>query len=91
MLGFLKKMIGLGANSGPSEEREYKGFLVIGQPIREGATYRIAGLIKKGDQEKPFVRSDTTPSGDEALAISISKGCMIVDQQGEKLFKRHTI
>lgn len=63
----------------------YKGFELQAAPIREGKTWRVAGVIvntASADNEKQdFVRADTCASQDDAIAISLRKARQIVDEQ----------
>ena len=91
MLGFIKKLFSSEGSSGPEAEMEHKGFHIKATPIPEGGQYRVCGVISKGDQEKKFIRSDLIPEAQLACDISMDKAVTIIDQQGDKLFKRHNI
>ena len=65
---------------------EYKGFLIEALPYKEGGQYQLAGRISKDGKEYKFVRADKFSDKDEAADIAISKGQLIVDQSGERIF-----
>ncbi|WP_435103305.1 HlyU family transcriptional regulator [Arhodomonas sp. AD133] len=68
----------------------YKGFEVRAMPRKEGNTWRVAGEIARGEgeqaQTRSFVRADTYPAHDDAVAVSLRKGQQIIDEQGDQLF-----
>ena len=98
MLSTLKAMwnrlTGAGERAAPEEPRleavEYKGYRIRPAPYRSGEQYQTAGVIEKdfpdGVKEHQFVRAETHPSRDEAIAFSLAKGRQIVDQTGERMF-----
>ena len=65
---------------------EYKGFLIEAAPYKDGGQWQLAGRISKDGHEHTFVRADKFTSKDEAADIAISKGQMIIDQSGERIF-----
>ena len=65
---------------------EYKGFLIEATPYKDGAQWQLAGRITKDGREHKFVRADKFSSKDEAADIAISKGQLIIDQSGERIF-----
>lgn len=95
MIKFLQRL--LGGNPGPSEpevaaREHYKGFDLSAAPIREGAAWRVAGSIVKDMEGVPkqheFVRADTYPNRDDAIATSLQKARLLVDERGDGLFKK---
>ncbi|WP_428242655.1 HlyU family transcriptional regulator [Gynuella sp.] len=92
MFGFLKKMFAGGAASAPSESMEYKGYTITACPIPEGGhNYRVCGVISKDGQEKKFIRSDLIPDPKMACDITMDKAMVIINQQGDKIFKLNNI
>ena len=65
---------------------EYKGFTIEATPYKDGGQFQLAGRITKDGKEHKFIRADKFTDRDEAASIAISKGQLIIDQQGDKLF-----
>ena len=69
---------------------EYKGYRIRPEPYRTNGGYQTAGIIEKdtpeGVKEHQFVRADTHPGKDEAIAFAISKAKQIIDLQGDRMF-----
>jgi hypothetical protein len=69
---------------------EYKGYRIRAAPYRTDGHYQTAGIIEKdtpeGVKEHRFVRADTHPSKDDAIAFAISKARQIIDLQGDRMF-----
>ena len=92
----LKAMFsGLGSGSDASEVApaatvEYKGYRIKPAPYRTNGAYQTAGTIEKdgpdGVREHRFIRADTHPSRDDAIAFAISKAKQIIDLQGDRIF-----
>ncbi len=72
--------------AGAAKSLEYKGFLIEAAPYKDGAQWQLAGRISKEGREHKFVRADKFTSRDEAADIAISKGQLIIDQSGERIF-----
>jgi len=76
------------APAGPAIE--YKGYRIRPAPYPAGGVYQTAGIIEKdtpeGVKEHRFVRADTHPSKDDAIAFAIAKAKQIVDLQGDRMF-----
>ena len=93
MLGFLKNLFGGGANPRepePADPVEHEGFIIVAMPRRAGSGWSTEGCIRKevdGEtKEVHFIRADTSPSRDAAVALSISKARKIIDEQGKGVF-----
>ncbi|MEL7116834.1 MAG: HlyU family transcriptional regulator, partial [Pseudomonadota bacterium] len=73
----------------PSES--YKGFEIYVEPISESGGYRIAARIVKdfdGDvKTHQMIRADVTQNQDEARTISLRKAQMLIDEQGDSIFR----
>jgi hypothetical protein len=82
---------GQGAGEGPAEPPiEYKGYRIRPAPYRTNGLYQTAGIIEKdapdGVKQHRFVRADTHPSRDDAVAFAILKAKQIIDLQGDRIF-----
>jgi hypothetical protein len=59
-------------------------------PFESDGRFQTAGVIEKvidGERrEHHFIRADSHASMDQAIEFSLSKGCQIVDQVGERVF-----
>lgn len=98
MFAKLKAMLsGLTAGSGaaaadgpPAAAVEYKGYRIKPAPYLSNGAYQTAGTIEKdgpdGVREHRFVRADTHPNRDDAIAFAISKAKQIIDLQGDRIF-----
>jgi hypothetical protein len=85
-----------GGSAGEREEPvaeavEYKGFRIRPAPYSAKGGYQTAGMIEKdfetGMKEHRFVRAETHPSKDEAANFAITKGKLIIDEQGDSIFR----
>jgi hypothetical protein len=94
-MSFLKKLFGGGGErSAPvakaADPVDYKGFTLIAAPVQDGAQFRVAGRIEKlvGGEMKShrFIRADLFTDRDEAIAATLRKAQLIVDQSGERIF-----
>jgi hypothetical protein len=70
----------------PVQSVEYKGYLIEAQPYKDGGQYQLAGTISKDGRVHRFVRADKFTDKDEAADIAISKGKLIIDQSGDRVF-----
>ena len=98
MFARLKAMFaGLGGGRGgddsdgpPAEAVDYNGYRIRPAPYRTNGVYQTAGIIEKdgpeGTRQHRFVRADTHPSRDDAIAFAISKAKQIIDLQGDRIF-----
>ncbi len=90
---FLGGLMGAGGeSSGPSAAPvEYEGFAIRPDPKREGAQWRMGGVISKevdGEvKEHAFIRADTFGAKEDADTFSIVKAKQIIDEQGDGLFR----
>ncbi len=78
------------AEAAPAETVEYKGYRIKPAPYPNNGVYQTAGTIEKdgpdGVREPRFVRADTPPHRDDAIAFAISKAKQIIDLQGDRIF-----
>ncbi|KRA99034.1 hypothetical protein ASD83_00365 [Devosia sp. Root685] len=97
-MSFWKNLFGGGsaADSAPAgdkalDEESYKGFLIKAIEMRAGSEYQLAGTIEKdvGGELKTykFIRADRMGSKDDLIALALSKGRQIIDEQGEGIFR----
>ena len=82
---------GGGDNAGPPAETvEYNGFRIKPAPYRNNGVFQTAGTIEKdgpdGVREHRFVRADTHPNREDAIAFSVSKAKQMIDLQGDRIF-----
>jgi hypothetical protein len=65
---------------------EYNGYMIEARPYKDGGQWQLAGRISKDGKVHDFVRADKFSSKDEAVDIALSKGRLIVDQSGDRMF-----
>jgi hypothetical protein len=80
-----------GGDGPPADTVDYKGFRIKPAPYRtDGGVFQTAGTIEKdgpdGVRTHRFVRADTHPSRDDAIAFAVSKAKQIIDLQGDRIF-----
>jgi hypothetical protein len=92
-MSFFKKLFGAGsAPAAPAAEPavDHKGYAIIAAPTGEGGQFRVAGRIEKdvGGEKKThtFIRADLFTDRDEAVAATIRKAQLIIDQNGDRMF-----
>jgi hypothetical protein len=96
-MSFLKSLFGGGSKSAEPAgdkvlgEESYKNFLIKAIEMKAGSELQLAGTIEKevGGELKTyrFVRADRMSSRDDLIAIALSKGRQIIDEQGEAIFR----
>ncbi len=96
-MSFLSKLFGGGdkktvaAGDKVLGEESHKGFLIKAIEMRNGTELQLAGIIEKDiDGELKtyrFVRADRMSSRDDLIALALSKGRQIIDEQGTGIFK----
>ena len=88
-MNFLTRLFGKTAPAAP-EPILHKEFRIFPQPIKDGASFRIAARLEKdiGGVVKvhQLVRADTRSNLDEATGASIAKAKQAIDQLGDTLF-----
>jgi hypothetical protein len=91
-MSWLKRIFGAGEAAGASSDaaQEYKGFSILPKPIKEGAQWRLSGIITKEIggvmKEHKFIRADLFSSKDDAVQFALSKAQLIIDQSGDSIF-----
>ncbi len=83
--------LGAGGEGGPPAETvEYKGYRIKPAPYRNNGVFQTAGTIEKdgpdGLREHRFVRADTHPNREDAIAFSVAKAKQMIDLQGDRIF-----
>lgn len=88
-MSFWKKLFGGGSaeTSAPAATMDYKGFLISAEPFKEGGQWQLSGRISKDGKEHRFIRADKFTDKDACAEVAISKGQLIVDQMGERMFQ----
>jgi hypothetical protein len=95
MFSKLKAALGLGGGGAAAAEVaadavEYKGYRIKPAPYRANNQFQTAGVIEKdfpdGVKQHRFIRAETHPSADDAVAFAVTKGKQIIDQQGDRIF-----
>ena len=96
-MSFWKNLFGGGSSSAEPDgdkalgEESYKGFLIKAIEMKAGSELQLAGTIEKdiGGELKTyrFVRADRMTSRDDLIALALSKGRQIIDEQGEAIFR----
>lgn len=87
-MSLLSKLFGSRQKPEPEAEKaeDYKGFVIIPTPIKDGAGWRLSARIELGDRSHTLIRADTINDRDEAVAASVAKAKRMIDEQGERLF-----
>jgi hypothetical protein len=88
-MSFWKKLFGSGTVSSTpvtAKTLDYKGYLIEARPFKEGGQYQLAGRISKDGKEHNFIRADKFSDAESAAEIAITKGQLIVDQMGDRMF-----
>jgi hypothetical protein len=87
-MSWFKNLFGGGGvgQAAATKTLEYKGFTITAEPYKEGGQYQLAGVISKDGKTYRFVRADRFSDVGEAADIALTKGQLIVDEQGERIF-----
>jgi hypothetical protein len=90
-MAFWSKWFGGGEASGPDakvlKSLEYKGFMIEARPFKDGGQWQLAGEISKDGKSHKFIRADKFSDVNDAADIALSKGQLIVDQSGDRMFQ----
>ena len=74
----------------PAPPVEYNGYRIRPTPYLASGRYQTAGTIEKdapeGLKQHRFIRADTHPGRDDAIAFTVSKAKQIIDLQGDRIF-----
>ncbi len=70
---------------------EYKGFTIRAVPFKENGQFQTAGVIEREVdgvlRSLRFVRADRSTMIDEITELALNKGKLMVDEQGDALFR----
>ena len=97
-MSFFKKLFGGGQAAGTEPagdkvmgEESYKGHLIKAIEMKAGGELQLAGTIEKdiGGELKiyRFIRADRMNSRDDLIALALSKGRQIIDEQGDHIYR----
>ena len=96
-MSFFKKLFGGGSASAEPAgdkvmgEESYKGFTIKAIEMKAGAELQLAGLIEKdiGGEIKTYryIRAERMSSREDLVALALTKGRQIIDEQGEQIFR----
>jgi hypothetical protein len=98
-MSFLSRLFGTKpmATPAPSGEGkttgqiEYKGFVIRAVPFKENGQFQTAGVIERevdgALKSHRFVRADRSTMLDEITELALHKGKLMVDEQGDNLFR----
>ena len=96
-MSFWKYLFGGGSSNAEPQgdkvlgEEGYKGFLIKAIEMRAGSELQLAGTIEKevdgAIKTYRFVRADRMSSREDLVALALSKGRQIIDEQGEGIFR----
>ncbi|MCW5720161.1 MAG: hypothetical protein KIS86_03370 [Devosia sp.] len=97
-MSFFKKLFGGGSSTSAEPqgdkvmgEEAYKGFLIKAIEMKAGSELQLAGTIEKeigGDLKTyRFIRADRMNSREDLVALALSKGRQIIDEQGDHIFR----
>jgi hypothetical protein len=75
----------------PGKSVEYQGFVIRAEPFESDGQYQTAGTIEKEIdgvlKEHRFIRADRHAGLDMAIEFTLAKGRLIIDEQGERIFR----
>jgi hypothetical protein len=74
------------AQETPAKTLEYKDYMIEARPYKDAGQWQLAGRISKDGKVHDFVRADKFSSKEEAADIALSKGQLIIDQSGDRIF-----
>lgn len=94
-MSFWKRIFGLGGSGGASgsfasETRDYEGYVIHAEPVKDKGQWRLAGRITReidGEtKEHKYVRADLFSAREDAVNFAFQKGELIIRQTGKSLF-----
>ncbi len=89
-MSILSKLFGGGSKPEPQAE-EHDGFRIFAEPQSDSGGFRVAARIEKeinGEMKThQMIRADVCQSAEEAKTTSILKAKLLIDQQGETIFR----
>lgn len=88
-MAFWKKLFG-GSGEPPPEPELHQGFAIYPEPQQDGTRWRLAGRIEKEAggtlRSHLMIRADTFDDRDTAVAETVAKARLLIDQQGDRIF-----
>lgn len=90
-MSILSRLFGGGKSKPATPPEEHAGCRIYPEPRQEAGGYRIAARIEKDidGQTKvhQMIRADVCQSRDEAVTTALGKARLLIDQQGEAIFR----
>ncbi|MDO6589118.1 hypothetical protein DS901_04315 [Loktanella sp. D2R18] len=90
-MSLFKRLFGGNAAPAVIPSEDYNGYTITPEPIREGGKFRLAARIEKEiDGEVKLhhlIRADLLESEDVACKESAAKARVVIDQQGDSIFR----
>ncbi len=94
-MSFFKKLFGGGASEPEGDkvlgEEGYKGYQIKAIEMKAGGELQLAGLIEKQVEGEVktyrFIRADKMSSREDLVALALSKGRQIIDEQGDQIYR----
>ena len=88
-MSLLSKLFGGGSGAkAPEPQGEaYEGFMITPDPARVDGGFRLGATIEKGGQTHTMIRADIFNDHASAVAGSIAKAKMVIDQVGDDIFR----
>ena len=94
-MSLLSRLFGSGSRDDAPEAtasaETYQGFTITPTPLKDSGGYRLSARIEKevdGETKThTLIRADTISEFDTAASISLAKAKMLIDEQGETIFR----
>lgn len=71
-----------------TSETVFEGHTIYACARQEQGQFRVAGTIRKGEQEVDFIRSDLCPDAATANDLMQQKAKLFIQQLGDDIFKQ---
>ena len=71
----------------PSED--YKGYSITPTPLSEGGSFKVSGIITKGEKSHTFIRADSIQNEEECVKETLRKAKLTIDQLGDGIFNTY--
>jgi len=89
-MSLFSKLFGGGGSKAEAEPTRYNGYTIYPEPVKDGATFRVAARIEKdidgATKTHQLIRADTLDDQDAAVEASIRKAKQVIDEQGDRIF-----
>jgi len=66
---------------------DHHGFLIYAEPVEDAGCSRVSARVTNGEQTHHMVRADVVANHDEAVETTLFKAKMLIDQQGDAIFR----